>query len=189
MLLLAGAVVAWSLWLGEVCIVKGWEGVAWLSGFNWASLPICVVIVVVTAIFVPSRGLQTSKLKFVGTGVVITVIAFFLARRSAFELFSGATTASIGVMAFATLALTATAVSVGLTIAGNRWLSKLHRWTAGLLILGLVLTLPMSYVTIRLLPALNGSTDMVHAVKMGYPVFWTVILVPLAIRAGARSDT
>ena len=44
-LLVAGAFAACGLWLGEISWVKGWQGLAWLSGFNWSAFPISILIV------------------------------------------------------------------------------------------------------------------------------------------------
>ena len=38
------------------------------------------------------------------------------------------------------------------------------------------------------LAKLNGSTDEIHAIKMGYPVFWTALLVPSALRLGKKAN-
>jgi hypothetical protein len=51
----------------------------------------------------------------------------------------------------------------------------------------LILVLPLSFTTIRMLPALNGSTDELHSIKMGYPVFWAALIVPLALRIGRKT--
>ena len=43
------------------------------------------------------------------------------------------------------------------------------------------LTLLLSLVSIQLLPIMNGNRDYIHAVKMGYPIFWIVLLLPFAV--------
>jgi hypothetical protein len=88
---------------------------------------------------------------------------------------------------FAVLAAAGLAVSGGLTAAAGRWLAPVHIWTAAAVIVALFLVLPLSVATITAFPALNGATDEIHAVKMGYPVLWTALLVPLALRLGRKS--
>jgi hypothetical protein len=39
--LATASVVAWRL---EVELVKGWQGLAWLAGYPWTALPICVFV-------------------------------------------------------------------------------------------------------------------------------------------------
>ena len=73
-------------------------------------------------------------------------------------------------------------------LISNRWLDPTYRRTPLYLVVALILVLPLSFATIRLLPALNGSTDEIHAIKMGYPVFWTALLVPSALWLGKKKS-
>lgn len=185
-LLLGGAFAAWSLWLAEVCWVKGWAGLAWLSGFNWCVLPICALIVITASYFVTMHAKWSERMIFVSVGWAITVIAFAVARRATFELFSGGISGRAGVGAAIVLLIAGLIVSAVLTISANRWLVSLHYWTGILVAVGLMLVLPLSVFTIRIFPALNGSTDEIHSIKMGYPIFWTAVLVPIALRLGRK---
>ena len=40
--------------------------------------------------------------------------------------------------------------------------------------------------TILVFPAISGDTDIIHSIKVGYPVFWTTVLVPVAMRLGHK---
>jgi hypothetical protein len=186
-LFLGVAFAAWGLWLAEVLWVKGWAGLAWLSGFNWSALPICALIVALASYFVTEHAGWSERVNFVGLGWVITVAAFAIVRWAAFELFSGGIPGRVGVGAAVVLLIAGLIVSVGLTISANRWLVPLHYWTGILIAVGLLLVLPLSVATIKVLPAFNGSTDQIHSIKMGYPIFWTAVLVPLAMRLGRKS--
>jgi hypothetical protein len=44
----------------------------------------------------------------------------------------------------------------------------------------------LSFITVAEFPALNGGTSEIDATKMGYPVLWTALLVPLALRLGRK---
>jgi len=186
-ILVGGAFAAWGLWLAEVRWVKGWEGLAWLSGFNWSALPICALIVVVASYVTPARASRPDRRVFIGVGWVLAIAAFAVARRATFELFSGSAMGRAGLGPAAVLLIAGAAVSAGLALSASRWLAPLRRWAGVLVAVGLALVLPLSVATIRLLPALNGSTDQIHSIKMGYPVFWTAVLVPLALRLGRRA--
>jgi hypothetical protein len=181
LLFLGGAFAAWCLWLTEVLWVKGWAGLVWLSGFNWSALPICALIVIMASYFVTAHTRWSKRMMFFGVGWVITVGAFAIARWAAFELFSGA---GLGAAIF--LLIAGLIVAMGLAISANRWLAPLHYWTGILVGVALLLVLPLSVATIRMFPAFNGSTDQIHSIKMGYPIFWTAVLVPLAMRLGRR---
>jgi hypothetical protein len=185
--LLGGAFLAWGLWFGEVCWIKGWRGLAWLSGFNWSALPICALVAIVSAYLLDGRSSWSRRTAFVGVGFISMLAAFLAGRWAVFELFSGPTTPSHAVPAVLVVAIALLGVSAGLTVAASRWLSPLHVWTGILVAAALLLVVPLSLVTIQVIPALNGSSDAVHSVKMGFPVFWTALLVPLALRFGQSS--
>lgn len=185
-LLVACAVATWCLWLAEVCWVKGWAGLAWLSGFNWSSLPICALIVTVSSYLLSARAGRPERLRFVAFGSVLTVVAFTAARWEAFELFSAWMPGRRGLLAGIVLVIGGLIVSAGLAVSANMWLVPLHRWTGILVGIALALVLPLSFATIKVFPAFNGSTDQIHSIKMGYPVFWTTLLVPIALRLGRK---
>jgi hypothetical protein len=184
--LLVGAFASWGLWLAEVCFVKGWAGLAWLSGFNWSSLPICALIVVTSSYVVSTKAARRQRIKFAALGFIITTGAFWVFRRAALALFSSAPFSPTAVAAIAALILVPIAVAVSLSTLASRWLAPLGRWTAILVAVALILVLPLSFATVKLFPALNGSRDQIHAIKMGYPVFWAALLVPIALGLGRK---
>jgi hypothetical protein len=182
------AFVAWGLWLGEVCWVKGWAGLAWLDGFNWSSLPICAVIVVTSSYCVSPDAGWGKRIKFVVFGFVLATNAFVAGHWAMMEpwiVWYSYPPEPIYIP-LVVLVAAALAVSVGLTAAAIRWLAPLHIWTMVAVIISLALVLPLSFATISVVPALNGATNEIHAIKMGYPVLWTVFLVPLALRLGRK---
>jgi hypothetical protein len=139
-LLLGGVFAAWGLWLAEVCWIKGWTGLAWLSGFNWSALPISALILLTASYGGSTRSAWRERMIFTAMGWVIAVAVFVLVRWAAFDLFSR----SLGLVptvrwqpfiaaALAGLLL----VPAGLTFAANRWLATMHYWTGFLLAAGL----------------------------------------------------
>jgi hypothetical protein len=185
--LIGGPFAAWGLWFAEVYWVKGWAGLAWLSGFNWSSVPICALIVIMSSSILSAQAPLSARVMFLGVGFAIAITAFVIARLAVFELFSGGIPARTGPAATAALVVSGLIVSVGLPMLANRCLVPLRRWTGVLVGLALLLVLPISFVTIKVFPAFNGSTDQIHSIKMGYPVFWTAVLVPVALRLGRIS--
>ena len=185
---MASAFAAWGLWLAEICWSKGWPGIVWLSGFNWSALPICAVIVAVCIFLMDGERDWPARVKFFAVAMPAAVAAFVLERFTAFELFSGGAPFGFTIRVAVAFSVGATLVPTVFPFACNRWL-KPTRWHARLyLVAALLLVLPLSFATIRLLPALNGSTDEIHAIKMGYPVFWTALLVPLALWLGKKKN-
>jgi hypothetical protein len=185
-LFLGGALVAWGFWLVELRWVKGWAGLAWLSGFNWSVLPACAVIVLMASYCVTADARWPRRVMFLGVGWAIAVSAFAMARWAAFELFSGGFPGRAVPGPGFVLLIAWLMVPVGFTIAGKRWLGPLHYWTGTLMAADLLMVLPLSFLTIKVFPALNGSTDQIHAIKMGYPVFWTAMLIPAAMGLGRK---
>ena len=185
-LLVGGVLAAWGLWLAEVCWIKGWAGLAWLSGFNWSALPICAVILTTASYGVSERVAWRERMIFIAVGWVIALAGFALTRWAAFDLFSRNLGPTVRWEPFIAAALAGSLVSAGLTFAANRWLAAMHYWTGFLLAAGLLVVMPLSIATIKMVPALNGSVDEIHSIKMGYPVFWTAVLVSVALCLGRK---
>lgn len=182
-IVLAGAFASWGLWISEVLWVKGWNGLAWLNSFNWASVPICAIILFTSSYLIAPRAAVKSRTMFVGVGSLLAVIAFVAARWAVLELSASMFGASWMLPIFV-LASSWLTQAVGLAVIANGYLASVRIWTAPLLAAALVLVWPLSLWTIRLLPAFNGSIGEIHSIKMGYPVFWTAIIVPLVLRVG-----
>src|SRR5262249_37610769 len=127
---------------------------------------------------------------FTAAGRVIAVAAFGLARWVAFELFSRSLglPPTFGWQPFIAAAVAGLLlVSAGLTLAANRRPAAMHYWTGFLLAARLLAVMPLSIATITIFPTLKGNTDEIPSIKMGYPVFWTAVLVPLRCALGAKA--
>jgi hypothetical protein len=187
-LLIAGALAAWGLWFAELVWIKGWPGLAWLSGFNWSAVPICALFAFLATIVVSAKRETSTRLAFFTIAAAISLASFALERQIAFHLFAGSfpgrSSFGFGILAI----LVGLVSSLALTYAANRWLAPMHFWAGILVIFALLAVLPLSFATIRVFPALNGSVDQIHSIKMGYPVFWTSLLVPLALYSGAKKQ-
>jgi hypothetical protein len=185
-LLLAAAFASWGLWLGEVVWLKGWAGIAWLSGFNWSAIPIAAIVAVACSYAVSFNAPGRGRRNFVALAFALALVAFIFARAAGVEVLSSWGPNPLGLLAIGVIVLMGIAVAAGFTAAASRWLAQLHWWTAALVLLALLLVIPLSFATIKVFPALNGSVDQVHAIKMGYPPFWVALLLPLALRLGRR---
>jgi hypothetical protein len=113
---------------------------------------------------------------------VIALGAFLLARRGILNtemIWPGAREAYLmdSVFPLAAAFLLATVgihlMSMGCAAAGRVTLLRVG------LAIGAVL--PVSVVTVMLVPARGGETDLVHSVKMGYPMFWVNLLIGWAL--------
>lgn len=175
------AATAWSLWMAEVVLLAGWEGLAWLERFQWAALPACVCAATAWLVALrpgrpPAAALTIAALGALG--------GFVLGRHALYHLGSIGFMLSYGpqgVWIVAGWALLALVVSTGgLTMAARRIDLHLPVRALGALVAAQLLALPMAWLTITIVPALNGSRDGIHAIKMGYPVFWVVVLCSAA---------
>jgi hypothetical protein len=189
--LIIAAFVAWALWLAEVVWVKCWASLAWLDEFNWSSVPICAVIVVTASYFVSADAPWRERTKFVAFGFALAIWAMMESFMDLPFLLPGykptiTVILSDVAVSVGTLVGSGLAVSVGLVAAASRWLAPLHIWTTVVVVVALLLVLPLSFLTVTVFPARNGGTDELHAIKMGYPVLWTALLVPLSLRVGRR---
>jgi hypothetical protein len=186
---LAGAVAAWSMWWTEIWWIKGWNSMAWLSGYNWSAIPICVCIAAVSSIALVRSMPLLRRLYFVGIASLLMWAAFDIGRAALFELGHSWLPRAGGLMDswLATLLLADLGVAFALFFCANKLLVPLRPWTGLLLFLALSAVAPLSVATIQLIPAVRGQTDAVHAVKMGYPVFWTALLVPLCLWLGRKA--
>jgi hypothetical protein len=84
---------------------------------------------------------------------------------------------------FAVLAAIPFAIALAsliLTALLNLWIHPMKRSAFFYFVGAFLLTVPASLLSIQIFPALDGSTDYIHAVKMGYPAFWTVLLTAVA---------
>jgi hypothetical protein len=189
-----------AAWLAEVALLKGWEGLRWLESYpNAAFVGIpCVVLSVVLPILISRRTKPRHVALFVASACLVAWLSFSLARNALLELHS--TSAAWMVLAGErAMALTFTLrhlgalvsagvlAALGFTVAMRIFLAHVGWWTAGLFLLAIALVMPMGKLTILVMPALNGQTDYLHVVKMGYPLFWTNVLMGLASWLAVRA--
>jgi hypothetical protein len=188
------ASAALALWLYEVLAVRGWAGLRWLSGFPRAGIAasllvsLGILVVVLDRRRMPPAG---RALAFLVASTTVCLAAFALARAGVYALFApGHLPPGPGgapgreALGLALLALVGAAT--GLWASVHALLRPITRWAVAYLAVAIVLVLPASLGTIHIVPGINGSEDFVHAVKMGYPVFWTVVLVAAAVAVAVK---
>jgi hypothetical protein len=62
----------------------------------------------------------------------------------------------------------------------QRWLQSLSLQQVWTIVLGLLLPVPLSIITIHIIPGFGNGRWLADALKMGYPFFWTVLLMGIA---------
>jgi hypothetical protein len=175
------ALAAWGMWLVEVLVVRGWEGLAWLQGFQWASVPASVAAASCWLVAMDGKVPRSGPLAIASAGVLA---GFVVARNGLYAVGSLIFMFTYGA-AGAWLVLGQLALGLALSTTGLWWAARLSghaptRWHAARLTAMPVLSIPLAMLTIAVVPALNGSQDFLHAIKMGYPLFWAVLLLRFA---------
>lgn len=190
---LALAFVSLGLWLFEVVAVKGWGSLQWVHGFPWASLPVCLCVSVSTLIPVLRRARPSGGrvAVFLLAAAVISLVSFVITR-DWFVASRWFPASSRGKSVLLSPILSVALTSVGLHALIRALLTRISAAGMFFFAAALVLVNVLSFLTILAFPALNGARDFVHAVKMGYPVFWVNVLlaasVELALRRTARGS-
>lgn len=182
-----------ACWLYEVLVARGWDGLAWLYPFPRSAIPACLFVALASLVPVWRQGIAPHRK--VGLYLVLVwglaLASFTLARDAVMGLnrvvvmgmsADDVRTYLLTRLGWLLVALLLASVGMGL---GLRWLGlPVRRRTIGFLVLALVAVVLASWLTIQVVPALNGQRDFIHAVKMGYPVFWTILLVAGAVALG-----
>ncbi|MBJ6764180.1 hypothetical protein JGU66_25680 [Myxococcaceae bacterium JPH2] len=189
------ALLAWAGWFLEVVGLRGWEGLEWLRHFPLAAVPGCLLAG--GAAWLPvldAPGSRVRKGLALGGAGAVSLVAFVLTRDVAGLLGPrGSGVLALGDAMWRVWARGAGELVVALALASVgvcgalRWAGAPLRWrTVPLLAVGIAAVPTLSWLSIQLIPALNGHQDLIHAVKMGYPLFWTVLVVFAAVSLGRR---
>jgi hypothetical protein len=185
--------VAFGLWLAEVVWVKGWPGLAWLSGYPYAAVGVAALVAVGVLVALGARPSPVRIAGFIACTTSVGLGCFELSREAILNFSgSGHVPPSFGASwaGLAALPLSALLAAVGLFATVRGFLSPLPAWTILYLVVAFGVVLPAAMVTIHVFPAIHGGyTDYVHAVKMGYHGFWVVVLTAAAVALGARTSS
>lgn len=197
LMLAVGAVV---LWLLELVYIIGWSGLRWVEQNPLSTHAIGGLLGVAMGMSATwekksANGGRRWRLGlFVGCVWGLSMMCLELARVGISQLYSvGVSTRlnpllglhGIGIflVPFSILVFAAGASILLRTLFGFPWIRS-----CGSLVLGLTAVIPASLLTIKFIPALDGSTDFIHAIKMGYPAFWVIIFSSTAELASARGS-
>jgi hypothetical protein len=179
----AAAVLAWSLWCAGIAWFNGWDGLNWLRGFHWGAIPVCVVIAAASAVAVAQNCEPARVSLFVILASAMCFAAFAAGRAELYQMF-GSVYFTTDATPPVRLALYAIAVSVSLPWLAGRLLAPLHRSAALLAIGALTLAVLLAALTVAFFAG-ERHADPYNAIRLGYPVFWTALLLPAALWIGA----
>lgn len=194
--ILMAAFLAMGLWRAELFLVRGWLGLqddrsswSWESGFNWAAIPICALIASVCAFSVRPLYSAARLAMFVTLASIMFIVAFVISKAALDDFFaftfSHGAGRPAGLIALLPMALSGGVVSVILPLLARQMLAHVQLWTIFALAAALVLIMPLSAFTFCLL--VNSCERIgINDIKLGYPIFWTALLVPLVLQLGSE---
>jgi hypothetical protein len=179
----AVALLAWCFWCAGIVWFNGGEGLNWLHGFHWGAIPVCAVIALGCAAAVARQNDPVRLLLFIVLAWAICFTAFAAGRAELYQIFGGSY--FVGVTPLIMLALYGIAVSISLPWFASRLLTPLHWWTALYSAAALLLAMIFASLTVIYFPG-GRHSDLFNAIRLGYPAFWTALLLPIALWAGVK---
>lgn len=177
-IVLAFSVTGTGIWLYEIVKLKGWYNLSWLQETLFA--PYFLTLIAVMAFLVPFQiyGFADFR-KIAFPAIILYVISIvcyeagkylcFNTYRSFYE-FSNLELIyllSISLLLFLVIGLSYWLMS-------NVWMKKNKKANAIFIALFALLTIPLSMISVKVIPGFGSGSDWIDAVKMGYPVFWMI---------------
>lgn len=169
-----------AIWLYEINSIVGWNSLDWLSQELYSVY--IITFLAVASYLLPSAkisNVSTTKVLACGITMYLAAIgAFVLARGVFYDLYSrvpesiNASTWSIWKL-FGIVSL----VAVVFFLLKQWFLDATDRFHILTLVVALIAVVPMSLISVEYVPGFGVDDHFVDAVKMGYPVFWTNVLL------------
>lgn len=171
------------IWQAEILFLVGWDGLQWLKQELLSILPISLIISIVSVIF-PIQKLKKEN----SAKLYLCILSMFLLLVFSFYSSKGAITSLmyidhllivkgefdlIVIYALSKLVISLLLASFGVAIIYSMYIKSSILKTSIIILVALLLMPILSILTIKIIPAINGSTDYIHSVKMGYHIFWT----------------
>ena len=175
---LGAALICWAAWVVEVFVLKGRRRP--VMSDHSVGLPLIALVVAWSSSFVGGKGVSARRRwVFVAVAGALIFVAGAIARALVIGLLSGSVF-SMSLGHFVGLAVVA--VALGLLLAGTaHGLLRSGVWVWPRVGLAFLAAVPLGFATIRVIPSFSGLTGDAETLRMGYPVFWFALLVPLAL--------
>ena len=193
-IILIAAILNISFWLFEILVIKKWASLNWLKPPLYA--PYAIVLLTTLAYLAPIqlhyRASRINWLISVGGLYLFSLAEFHAGKQLCYALYS-----RYWIITKIDLAIGCTAI--GLLFSGlaaacafssrqlNRKISYKPIFVNAVLF---ICVIPLSLLSIKLIPGFGAGSGWIDAVKMGYPAFWITILIGVAalrtIRLQAR---
>lgn len=194
-IILIAAILNISFWLFEIVVIKKWASLNWLKSPLYA--PYAIVLLTTIAHLAPMQlHYRASRINWfisVSGLYLFSLAEFYAGKQLCYALYS-----RYWIITKIDLAIGCTAIGLlfgGLAAACLVSAKQLHRDTNYKSVLAnavlLTCVIPLSLLSIKLIPGYGAGSGWIDAVKMGYPAFWITILLGVAalrtIRLQARA--
>ena len=194
-IIIIAAIFNISFWLFEIVVIKKWASLNWLKPPLYA--PYAIALLTTIAYLAPIQ-LHYRASRFNWYSAVAGLYFFSLAEFYAGKQLCYALYSRYWIITKIDLAIGCTAIGLlfaGLAVACYLSSKQLNRGISYRPILAnavlFICVIPLSLLSIKLIPGYGASSGWIDAVKMGYPAFWITILLGVAalrtIRLQARA--
>lgn len=169
-----------AIWLYEINTIIGWNSLNWLQQELY-SVYIITLLAVISYLLPIARISKVGMKKVFACGITMYMVAlgsFLLARTVFYDLYSRVPN-SINLSTWSIWKLfgIVSLVAVVFFLLKQWFLDATDRFHILTLVVALIAVVPMSLITIEYIPGFGVEDHFVDAVKMGYPVFWTNVLL------------
>lgn len=173
-----------SLWLFEIIQVQGWYGLSWLHNPLYSPYLGCLIAAMAyhAPFLVNKQSVFKKLILSVFILTIVTILCFAGGKQLNYALYCRFCIWSESDL----LTLLTIALLLFILFGFSYWFvtTKLIKRSKKINILSfallMVLTLPLSWATVIIVPGFGSQTGWVDAVKMGYPVFWSTFLLGLS---------
>ena len=194
-IIIMAAIFNISFWLFEIVVIKKWASLNWLKPPLYAPYVIALLttIAYLTPIQLHYRASRFNWLKSVGGLYFFSLAAFYAGKQLCYALYS-----RYWIITKIDLAIGCIAIGLlftGLAVACYFSSRQLKRSISYKPIFAnatlFFCVIPLSLLSVKLIPGYGAGSGWIDAVKMGYPAFWITILLGVAalrtIRLQARA--
>jgi len=194
-IIIIAAIFNISFWLFEIVVIKKWASLNWLKPPLYA--PYAIALLTTIAYLAPIqlhyRASRFNWLKAVGGLYFFSLAEFYAGKQLCYALYS-----RYWIITKIDLAIGCIAIGLlftGLAVACYFSSRQLKRGISYKPIFAnatlFFCVIPLSLLSVKLIPGYGAGSGWIDAVKMGYPAFWITILLGVAalrtIRLQARA--
>jgi hypothetical protein len=176
------AIESASLWLYEIHEIIGWQGLNWLNEDLYSPFVVFFLASMVYLLpFIKKRPYLLGKI-FVSLIILypVNLLSYELGKSLCYNffgrlIFPGSRMEEFLFLGQITMLYVFVAFAYWFTT--HLFFKENSKWNILLIAVLLPLAIPLSMLTIYFFPGFGTNTGFIDAVKMGYPIFWTIMML------------